>query len=51
MAAGRMPVISVNGGGVTIGRHSLVRQSERVRTHHLQALGIVARFLKIAAAD
>jgi hypothetical protein len=51
MATGRIPVISVDGGNGAIGRHIRFRQGERVRTHHLQALRIAARFLKIAGAD
>jgi hypothetical protein len=50
MATGKRPVISVKRGGVTTGRQNTVRQKERGRIH-LQALRIVARFLKIAAAD
>jgi hypothetical protein len=52
MADAWTPFILVNDGCVTIGRHSLVRRNgKRGRTHHLQRLGIVSRFLKIAAAD
>jgi hypothetical protein len=45
--AGRTRRLLARDRSVAIGRHGIARRDgDRMRTYHLQALGIVARFLK-----